>query len=948
MSFLLKIIFLISFIDSILSLELSSINENQSPNYENYFFSKDSSFKEYYLKKTIYSKYNGFSPEFENNLIKFISEFWTETKFIPSSYIFNQNVSKCINSINLSNLFEFSPFRIYFEGSGKHINDLGNEQYCINSNENSNNNSTKNKLDYYLVLAYLEHPNNLTNDEDKIIINFLNQNYFYIGFCLPKACQNIFYELINDKYFLDFLYYTFAISNFTLTEYYDISDKYKDEYEHSYLLKVFLLLIFFIKLIVGSIRVIWMTKGYERFYNDSLEKKRGSNSVSLISMQSDKDDDTNEKDEDENENKNMKETKKNINNKSLNNKARENSNEFKEIYIEYIYGKSSKNEINLFNPFYDNQDKYPLYLKFIKFTDLFDNIKTLITFSNKYYNSCNIKRIYFLKFLVMFMSVILNLMVSQIKFPTKNFLVYNFYQSPLFFMVKACTFSTVFWITLDAVTTGFKLMSYIKKKIGCSEDNKLKFISFLNFLLLLIPKIVLFVICFYLLYIYSDNLTYSLINEKYLGPFVFYLNKIKNGTYIMQHLDNNNNFLLNLKYLAPFYINYIDYFVKEDINNDFIPYMNGSGYHPENNISNYTFYQYEKTGYKIPSPFLTNAELFINVYLNEFVLLLFFLAITYISYKIRHKLFDYYILIINIILYILPIFNLVKYEINVDDNDKSQNTNNTKTVEKYTLPYILGQNFSEKYTHYCINFYYFGFIIGVMMFYYNENMFSKFNVSHTNINNNSHNPSVDENSENNLMNLLPFSFCNDIIKFLYKLKFWVKRIILWISLILIVLISFISIFFTIKEEKIVELNSYNKYIFLYEKNICCIFFFIFLLIFIVYPQNTGLIKFSQLNFFILFDRINFSFLCTMNYIISAGFCVFYVDYKLTYINLFLISLGFFILIIGINVLVVTMFELPFRMLVKSLMNKKINEEFRASLAAGGLLSYSNRISSIKS
>ena len=115
----------------------------------------------------------------------------------------------------------------------------------------------------------------------------------------------------------------------------------------------------------------------------------------------------------------------------------------------------------------------------------------------------------------------------------------------------------------------------------------------------------------------------------------------------------------------------------------------------------------------------------------------------------------------------MPIFNLVKYEINVDDNDKSQNTNNTKTVEKYTLPYILGQNFSEKYTHYCINFYYFGFIIGVMMFYYNENMFSKFNVSHTNINNNSHNPSVDENSENNLMNLLPFSFCNDIIKFLF-------------------------------------------------------------------------------------------------------------------------------------------------------------------------------------
>ena len=148
-------------------------------------------------------------------------------------------------------------------------------------------------------------------------------------------------------------------------------------------------------------------------------------------------------------------------------------------------------------------------------------------------------------------------------------------------------------------------------------------------------------------------------------------------------------------------------------------------------------------------------------------------------------------------------------------------------------------------------------------------------------------------------------------------------------------------------EENVEIEQY-KFIFLYEKNLCCIFFFIFLLIFVVYPQNTGLIKFSQLNFFILFERINFSFLCTTNYIISAGFCVFYVDYKLTYINLFLISLGFFILIIGINVLVVTMFELPFRMLVKSLMNKNIKDEFRASFTPGGLLSRSNRTSSIKS
>ena len=64
----------------------------------------------------------------------------------------------------------------------------------------------------------------------------------------------------------------------------------------------------------------------------------------------------------------------------------------------------------------------------------------------------------------MFMSILLSVMTGQIRMPTKSFLVYSFYQSFLFFLIKICIFSSVFWIVLDAVTTGFKLMSYIKKK----------------------------------------------------------------------------------------------------------------------------------------------------------------------------------------------------------------------------------------------------------------------------------------------------------------------------------------------------------------------------------------------------------------------------------------------------------------------------------------------------
>jgi hypothetical protein len=229
------------------------------------------------------------------------------------------------------------------------------------------------------------------------------------------------------------------------------------------------------------------------------------------------------------------------------------------------------------------------------------------------------------------------------------------------------------------------------------------------------------------------------------------------------------------------------------------------------NAPNYTYYEFEKNRYKIPSPFLTNTELFVNIYMNEFVLLIFMIILTYLSYRIRKKIFDYFILIINIFLYILPIFNWTKYNFCGDEENKSCDKN-----EIYSLPYVLGQFFSEKYTHYFINFYYFGFIIGVMLFYYNENIFYKLN--YINLLNKSSSYSSrssqdknfktksnmkNNNTPNNILNILPFSFCNDIIMFLSKIKFWKKRTLLLICFSFIILISnsfyFIQFLFNIYE-----------------------------------------------------------------------------------------------------------------------------------------------------
>ncbi len=966
MSFLLKctIITLFFFVS------LSVLNEPQINN--NYILDEDPSLLDFYSRNffensnEILLNYN--ESDFKSEVIAFFASFWANSSIIPYKYIFDKDFIDCFLKINSLNSFEF---RFFAEGTAKHMNDLGNEFFCRNK--------LADNATYYLLQAYLEDLNKLTNYEDGPLLHFLNQNFFYVGICLPNNCSNIVYKFIDkEKSLLDYLYWQMNISNFTITNCNEIS-KGIDKDKSWFNLVNIIYIIIGIKIIFGLFRIIKITGGYERYYLDNLEEQKKKNNISLILIDSKiEDDDLREKEVDENKELIKNESKEKKTNKSSSNLTSDkNNNEIKDIYFDYIYGASAKNEYNLYNPFYDNQDNYPLKIKILKYIDIFDNLKTLTTLANKYYNSCNIKKINFLKCIVMFMAVVHKVMLSQMQLPSRNFLVYNFYKSFFFCFIKLCAFSPIFWIVLDATTVGFKLMSYIKKKIGNNINNNLSFVSFLKFLLLLIPKIVIFYLCFYFLYINSDNLTISLINLDHIGPFIHY-NSIRNNTFTLRNTISKNytndiyeaNYTSpKYAYLFPLWINYIDYLENYDLNKYKIPLIEGDDNLNINNASNYTYYKFEKSGYKIPSPFLTNTELFVNVYFNEFVLLIFMVIITYLSYKIRKKIFDYILLMINIFLYILPFFNFTPYNF---ENSESTIKNTTECYydnttynskcfheEIYDLQYVLGQNFSEKYTHYFINFYYFGFLIGVMMFYYNENML--YNRNNNNVSNNLHNSHSSENSldkneninnnnnlSSNILHILPFSFCNDIIMFISKIKLWIKNVISVLCIIFILLISntflFVLDFYANQIKQKYKENDYDfpiilplvkepivKFIFLGEKNICCIFFFLLLMMFIVLPNDNIFVKPSNLNIFIIFDRINFAFFCSFSYFVYGAFCFFYVDLKITYIDIFLHSLGLFIILIIIGTLIVCIVELPIRMIVKTFMNRSSKEEFRLSM-----------------
>ena len=946
MSFLLKLIFIFSFINISTSLRQTRYSND-------FFFDKEAAIIEsqlylYFDKYINQDQIPDFIREFLNKMIVYLSKFLQRTEIIPTSLIFDFDLFNCLEDMYKSyTTFNSSGTYIFLESTGKSMNDFGNERYCRNSGieKKIGNNKTININDeiapnYYILQAYLDNATQMTNEEDDKFYSFFDQPCFYIGICLPYNCSNILNKIINNIDFRSYIYENLFVSNFTLFNGKDVYEKYEKELSLiGKAIKWAFYAIFLLKFVFGILRFVIFNKGYERAIKEDFKKND--------SIEFDLDNDKEKINNEENKNEVEENSDSLSSDKIKSSKSNKKDTEYANEYFKYIYGISTREEDDLFNPFHDNEKKLPKLIKIFKVLDLFDNIKLLISVSNKYYNSCCIKRIYPIKMLVLLCSITLQLMVNQTVLPSTSFLTTSLYKKGIFFLIKICVFSSVFWIILDAMDVGFKLMSYIKKKKRTEKTGEISFLSFAKFLLLLIPKIFLFLLCYIFLHILAKYFIYSLSSEYHRGPFILFDKVINKVNYSLRNL-RKENLLTNI---APIWINYLDYFIEDDPNKD-KKIINFTTYETNKLDKNYyQFYEYNLTNYIVPSPFLTNTDLFINIYLNEFALLIFMLFITYLSYKIKNKkgnmYFDILILVINIIAYLIPAFNWTKYEIKKD--------------ERYTLLHVLGQNNSEKYTHYFINFYYFGFMLGVMLFYQNENIYQQsISKLEDSINSSSmsfsHKSSYNTFQLNNEFPFMPFSLFGIIISHVNKIKTGIKYFIHIFSVCFIVLIS--ASFDIIQKEypkddafikdkfklriPIIHNDGFLKFIFFYEKNLCCIFFFIFLLMLIVFPNDSILLKFFNLNFFVIFERIGFSIFCTHNFFIIASFCVFYLDFKINITNIILTSFGQFMLLIVVNVLIVCSFELPLRIFIKYKMNNKITEEFKDNFISEGLYNQTGR------
>ena len=301
-----------------------------------------------------------------------------------------EEVETCFFDGILENVQNQKLLDIYITGSGKSLNDFGNEYICdykVRRNVS------------YLTLHFFLGTNNYTSDKEE----FFGQDYFYIGLCLPRKCMNATQYLIQNLKVLN-ICHEVGLSNFKLytnEEVINLSDRLSNFY--SVFILIYILLIG-LKFLVGIWRVIFLNKGYEGYLQSDLEEKEIQRINTMMSTSSF----------------NTINEVKNISDNTQDEKTPERANRtrsFEKIAIDYSSSYNSdinesivSEDENLYNPFEDKVKNFPLLMKILKWLDLFDNIKVLSTNSNKYYNSKNIKGLYIIRFFLMLMFIIHQMM----------------------------------------------------------------------------------------------------------------------------------------------------------------------------------------------------------------------------------------------------------------------------------------------------------------------------------------------------------------------------------------------------------------------------------------------------------------------------------------------------------------------------------------------------------
>ena len=502
-----------------------------------------------------------------------------------------------------------------------------------------------------------------------------------------------------------------------------------------------------------------------------------------------------------------------------------------------------------------NKEIYPKFYIFYQFCSFRFAIENLFTKQTDLYQETDLYLILLFRFISLLLYSLYMNIFSMALTPSKEINHTTFFTDFSIIFVKLSSFSSVIFILCESIIATYKLMSFIRKYTEKDKEPSFKLIF--NFFLRIIPSFITTFLIFGTFYFFKEGML-SLLNSSDI------LNKTR-----IQHLINNlvncYSCVNDAKSLIPFYMHYRKY--GEELLQD------------------------------------KECMQFMLIMINMFYCYLLVILITYTSFRLKNKKFDYAVVIIYIINFMIP-----------------NNFYCVSSVDKYlNINLLLGEIDSIKFTHLFINYYFLGFLIGLALFY--------------------NNVITQDNSFINSPVYKPFYFLEDIIEYIYLMSFHLKLIIIIFSMLIQISLS-ISFYIyaknglkniidnSVKEDKYHLYNRYNKFdnfLYLNEKKIFIAFFSLMLIILYTFKNESFIkgISYSMIN--ILFNRIGYGYFALIEDSINYFNCLIELEILLNSLNIFFMTIGMIFQNIIMNILFVLVIEIPAKFLTKNILQIESKE-----------------------
>ena len=760
---------------------------------------------------------------------------------------------------------------------GKGFNDIGDETECLNS--------IKENTTFFLInLNNINMDNFLETDHE--LKNYLEIKNFAFGFCIMDECVETIKK--NLKIVAKFVNYmdTLELSNenfITLIESSKRSNNpdnaYKTDKMETVIFKqclVYLLLVLMILKLIGSIiRIIIIPKGYNKYVAEKINQLKKSL----------------------------------IKDKKKSNDSEENSKlSSKSLYDEELKEESISKD---YNPLFDFSEKLPTKIRILRAFDLINDYKYLSWKRNRYFNDSGLEILTFNRAFVIFSFIFSNTFSTLINFPSEEILNDNFFGSWMYIFYRLTNNALICWIFLEGAYTTYKLLCFISAEMFFylkKEDKKHLYykikllIIYGKFLVLLIPKFLVFILIYYIIYYKIESYRFASSSP---ATFKFIIeNLLKKG------ITCNDIFSI------------FDIRFSTDIKNYDVCYE-------------FTYF-------------------YINMILSIFI----FMIISYLFFIIKNKIFELFIIGINIIFFFVSILLI--------NDDKTK-------VKGFLLHYhIIGQTYSSKIFISFIGFFHLGFIFGFLIFN-SENLKLKIikliyeynkglNLSKTNIKfddtksvlNSMSECSVNLSSQdysfnsrasranssdfqfsedspyyykNFILPYYPLRYLNNIIKPIHKLKLYYKIALILGGFALLILIDLILLLFIYTRESFtIKLNRGNKFMFLYEKHFFIIIYFLMNVLLLTIPKKSAIRRFMGSKIFIATSRIGFVITCVVQAFTYLSLLIFFIKVKLYVPTFAVISIGNFLFFFIICSILTIFMELPLRIAIKKILRIERKKE----------------------